>query len=95
MMFMFGSAFMNAAHGLSSLAPSGIQSSDSGGMHIEKLTPIQYKIVEQIVEAIDHLGGKNDLTVALTSWGDTLPEKDVLQMLTEWNEAAKNQPALR
>ena len=58
-------------------------------MTIEKLTPIQYKIVEQIIEAIDILGGKNDCTTPLCSWGDTLPEKDVLQMLTEWNERSR------
>jgi len=55
-------------------------------MNIEKLNHTQYKIVEQIIGAIDILGGKNDLTTPLCSWGDTLPEKDVLQMLTEWNE---------
>ena len=66
-------------------------------MTIEKLTPIQYKIVEQIIETIDILGGKNDCTAPFCSWGDTLPEKDVLQMLTQWNErnGSKNEPARR
>jgi hypothetical protein len=52
---------------------------------IEKLSPIQYRIVEEIIEAIDILGGKNDLTTALCSWGDTLPQSEVLLMLKEWN----------
>lgn len=54
---------------------------------IEKLTPIQYRIVEKIIEAIDILGGKNDLTTPLCSWGDTISERAVLEMLTQWNES--------
>lgn len=53
---------------------------------IEKLTPIQYRIVEEIIEAIDILGGKNDLTTPLCSWGDTISERAVLEMVTQWNE---------
>jgi hypothetical protein len=54
-------------------------------MDIEKLNPTQYQIIEEIIEAIHILGGKNDLTTPLCSWGDTLPEHDVLEMLTQWN----------
>lgn len=63
-------------------------------MFIETLSTTQYKIVEQIIEAIDILGGKNDLTTPLCSWGDTLPEREVLEMLKLWNERSRisNQP---
>ncbi len=62
---------------------------DLSNPDITKLTPIQYRIVEEIIDAIDILGGKNDLTTPLCSWGDTLTEGQVLEMLIEWNNANK------
>lgn len=52
---------------------------------VEELTPVQNEIVSEIIKAIGILGGKNDLTVALCSWGDTLPQVEVLSMLKQWN----------
>lgn len=62
---------------------------DLSNPEITKLTPIQYRIVEEIIEAIDILGGKNDLTTPLCSWGDTQTEGQVLEMLIQWNSANK------
>lgn len=57
-------------------------------MEIEKLTPIQYEIICELSKAIATLGGKSDIQSVLGSWGDTLPQSDVLAMLKQYNSAA-------
>lgn len=52
---------------------------------IEKLTPIQYEITRELYKAIERLGGDMELLGAVGSWGDTLPQADVLEMLKVCN----------
>jgi hypothetical protein len=54
-------------------------------MQIEKLKPIQSEIVEEICKAMDGLGADYGLLATVGSWGDTLPEAEVLSQLKEWN----------
>jgi len=52
---------------------------------IEKLSPIQYEIVAALCDAVTKLGGSRGLLACLGSWGDTLPQEQILQMLQELN----------
>lgn len=53
---------------------------------INELTPIQYEIVREIYKAFENLGAGMELLAAIGSWGDTLPEEDVLDGLIRGNE---------
>jgi len=52
---------------------------------IEQLSPVTYAIVGEIATALNTLGAKSDLMSIVMSWGDTLPEDQILSMLQEWN----------
>ena len=52
---------------------------------IEKLSTVQYAIVEELCTAVAKLGGSRGLLACLGSWGDTLPQEEILQMLKEYN----------
>lgn len=52
---------------------------------IEQLSPIQYAIIKELCTAVDILKGGSGLLAILGSWGDTLPESEILSMLKEWN----------
>lgn len=54
-------------------------------MNIEQLKPVQYEIVKEIANSLSALGAPGGLLAAISSWGDTLPEQDILSMLQEWN----------
>lgn len=54
-------------------------------MKIEKLNPTQYKIIHELTRAVEQLGGGVGLLAALGSWGDTLPEAEILEMLQDYN----------
>lgn len=56
-------------------------------MTITKFTPTQYEIIKELSKVIDKLLPDIRLQAAINSWGDTLPDEDVLGLLKEWNEA--------
>ena len=58
-------------------------------MEIEKLTPIEGLIVNELCRAIGDLGGGYGILSILGSWGDTLPESEILSMLKEYNNFNK------
>ena len=51
------------------------------------MNPIQKEIVSEIYRALVLLGADNGLLGAVGSWGDSLPDEDVLANLKGWNEA--------
>ena len=55
-------------------------------MGIEKLSETQIAIIDEISRAFDRLGAERGIFVALHSWGDTMPDLEVLQMLKEQNQ---------
>ena len=55
-------------------------------MGIEKLSETQIAIIAEISRAFDRLGAERGIFVALHSWGDTMPDLEVLQMLKEQNQ---------
>jgi len=55
-------------------------------MIIEKLSDTQVAIIAEISRAFDRLGAERGIFVALHSWGDTMPDLEVLQMLKEQNQ---------
>lgn len=55
-------------------------------MNIEKLTPSQLAIIHELSRTFDRLGAERGIFAALHSWGDTLPESEVLKMLQEMNQ---------
>ena len=55
-------------------------------MIIEKLSETQIAIIDEISRAFDRLGAERGIFVALHSWGDTMPDLEVLQMLKEQNQ---------
>jgi hypothetical protein len=63
-------------------------------MFIEKLNDTQNAIVVELYSAVKKLGGKSDILCILGSWGDTLPEHQILKMLREWNLSEQPQDRL-
>ena len=55
-------------------------------MIIEKLSETQIAIIDEISRAFDRLGAERGIFVALHSWGDTMPDFDILEMLRKQNE---------
>ena len=55
-------------------------------MGIEKLSETQIAIIDEISRAFDRLGAERGIFVALHSWGDTMPDFDILEMLRKQNE---------
>lgn len=56
-------------------------------LKIKKLNQTQYAIIRQLVVAVEKLGGDIQILAAIGSWGDTLPEEEVLALLEDWNNA--------
>jgi hypothetical protein len=53
---------------------------------IEKLRPIQQDIIRELGVAIGYLTNDDmNLQMILNSWGDTVPEKGILEMLVQSN----------
>jgi len=56
-----------------------------GNLMIERLNPTQYEIVSQLVELFEKHGDGTlaviDIVSVLNSWGDTLPEEEILNLL--------------
>jgi hypothetical protein len=44
------------------------------------------KIKDEIMRALELLGADSGLLGIVGSWGETLPDKEVLRLLKEWNE---------
>ena len=55
-------------------------------MIIEKLSETQIAIIDEISRAFDRLGAERGIFAALHSWGDTMSDLEVLQMLKEQNQ---------
>ena len=55
-------------------------------MIIEKLSETQVAIIAEISRAFDRLGAERGIFVALHSWGDTMPDFDILEMLRKQNQ---------
>ena len=55
-------------------------------MIIEKLSETQIAIIDEISRAFDRLGAERGIFAALHSWGDTMPDFDILEMLRKQNE---------
>ena len=55
-------------------------------MEIKKLSDTQVAIIAEISRAFDRLGAERGIFVALHSWGDTMPDFDILEMLRKQNE---------
>ena len=55
-------------------------------MGIEKLSETQIAIIDEISRAFDRLGAERGIFAALHSWGDTMSDLEVLQMLKEQNQ---------
>jgi len=51
-----------------------------------KFTPIQCEIIQELSRTFDRLGAERGVFAALHSWGDTMPDSEVLQMLKELND---------
>jgi hypothetical protein len=52
---------------------------------IEKLRPIQYEIIEELCKAFHNLKSPVGFLAALGSYGDTMPESEILAMLKDMN----------
>lgn len=50
------------------------------------LTPTQNKIIAEIYKAVEMLDGGEGLLAIIGSWGDTLPDEEVLRMMQEINQ---------
>ena len=50
------------------------------------MTATHHAIVREIYTALEKLGAPYKLLAAVGSWGDTLDDAEVLDMLKTWNE---------
>ena len=50
------------------------------------MTAVQRAIVEQLYDALQRLQAPPKLLGVINSWGDTLSDDHVLEMLKAWNE---------
>ena len=55
-------------------------------MEIKKLSDTQVAIIAEISRAFDRLGAERGIFAALHSWGDTMPDFDILEMLRKQNQ---------
>ena len=60
-------------------------------MEIKKLSDTQVAIIAEISRAFDRQGAERGIFVALHSWGDTMPDFDILEMLRKQNEIMEHQ----
>lgn len=58
----------------------------SESLVVETLTPVQYAIIRELATALCDLGATSGLMGIVMSWGDTLPESEILEQLKEWNQ---------
>lgn len=58
----------------------------SEALAIETLTSTQYAIINELATALVDLGATSGLIAIVMSWGDTLPENEILDMLKDWNK---------
>lgn len=49
------------------------------------LDPMLVAIVNEIATAMSDLGATSGLMAIIGSWGDTLPDEDILEMFKDWN----------
>lgn len=50
------------------------------------MNELQCKIIQEIYKAVEGLGGNMYLLAAIGSWGDTLDDEDVLELLEDYNK---------
>lgn len=50
---------------------------------LNTLTPIQHEIVGEISRILEEFGATSGLLSVIGSWGDTLPEDEILLMLKQ------------
>lgn len=53
------------------------------------LPEVQIEIIGEISETLGMLGATGGLMACIGSWGDTLPQDEVLEMWRDWNRLAK------
>ena len=54
---------------------------------ITKFTSTQHDILQELSKTFARLGAETGIFAALHSWGDTLPDSEVLQMLRDMQPA--------
>jgi hypothetical protein len=52
---------------------------------IDKIPEIKNRIIKELIKAVFNLGAKSDLLAITGSYQDTLTDKEILEMLNEWN----------
>ena len=57
---------------------------------MSKFTPLQHEIIAEISKCFDRLGAERGVFAALHSWGDTLPDVEILKMLKDLNDITCN-----
>lgn len=53
---------------------------------MRKLRPIQYEILRELYKAVESLNAPMELLSTIGSWGDTLEEDEILELLEDYNE---------
>lgn len=56
-----------------------------------ELPKIQLEIIGEIAETLIMLGAPSGLMACVGSWGDTLPQDEILEMWRDWNQSAKKE----
>lgn len=49
-------------------------------------TATQLAIIKRLSNILAEMGAQSDLMCIIGSWGDTLPDEEILQMLNDFNE---------
>jgi len=53
---------------------------------MNEMTETQLKIISQIYKAFEKLGAESDILAMVGSWGDTLPDDEILEMFRQHNK---------
>lgn len=64
-------------------------------MGVEQLSKVHYDILKEINLVLDRLGADVGYFAALNSWGDTLPETEVLLQLKQMNRQDTDETSCR
>ena len=56
---------------------------------MSKLSPIQNKIIAEVYKAFEKFGATSEMLAIVGSWGDTLTDTEVFEMLAHWNSVTQ------
>lgn len=63
---------------------------DVGAVHLG-VSDIQLQILREVAKTFELLGANSGIMAMVGSWGDTLPQEDILDMWRDWNKRVEEE----